>query len=596
MHRILKLVAFCLLLIPVNISAQDMMVWIENKGQLHHPDGTPANEVFYYAQLSGLDLFLTRDGLSYVVKERKKKEQKIKGEERRKESDRFMKIASVPYHRFDLKLEGGNIDPARGVYEQRKQGVLHLWDVPGRPEGIRDIKEYDHILLRDVYPGIDWALYFRETAQRTRTFKHEFIVHPGADPSAIRMHIEGSQLDVNEDQLLVRTQLGEVNLGKLLTLQEGEEVESSYVYDGKTISHKLAKYNRSKELVIDPELIWSTYYGGTFLDGPEAVGIDAQGNQYVAGYTSAVPGAFPLQPGPGYYDAVSSLGFLLKFNADGARVYATFYGMLVRDLDIDSAQNVVVVGYAGGGNPSLFQHLPGAYNQNIGTGEEGIIAKFDSAGNRLWCTAFGGGGEDRIYTAAFDQHQHLYVAGFTQSGNFPLQSLPGAYNQNNIGGGKDIFIARFNEQGALLWSTFVGGAGVEEAFDIRIDKVNRPYLVGYTFSQNFPLQPSPGAYYDSQLTGGGSKGFITRFGTNGTLEWSTLFGSSGGADSYDPNQVADVAFDSKNNVYAIGKAHGIDLPLKQKAGAYFKPNGSGDYDMFVAQFSGSGEQLWTTYF
>lgn len=587
------------LLISSVLSAQDMHVWIEHKGQLSHPDGSPASEVLCYAQLSGLDIYLTPEGLSYVIKDRKKKEEDEKEEgedERRREAKLLERRVRVPYHRVDLLLPDARIDLSNAIFEQRNQGLLNFYDVPGHPEGIRNVREFTRIVLRDVYPGIDWALFFKWDNSPLPPFKHEFIVHPGTDPSLIKMKIAGAPFTADDGRIMVKTSLGNLDLGNLVCLQNDRPLKASYKTSNQTIVHHIPDYNKSQDLIIDPELIWSTYYGGSYLDGPEAAAIDIHGNQYVTGYTTAVAGDFPLQPGPGYYDAAGSRGFLLKFNAGGGRLYATFYSMLARDIDIDSNQNILIVGYADAGNPALFQSRPGAYNQNTGVGFEGIIAMFDSIGNRLWCTAFGGGGEDRIYSCAFDHNQHMYITGFTTSSNFPQQALPGAYHQSTGLGNKDLFIARFDAQGALVWSTRLGGGGIEEAFDVRVDYLNRPHLVGYTFSQNYPLQAPPGSFLDNTLAPGHSKGFITRFDANGILEWSTLFGSSGAPFEYDPNQVADIGFDRKNNVYVIGKVHGTDLPVKPMGTAYYKPVRSGDYDMFIARFSPQGAQLWTTYF
>jgi hypothetical protein len=167
---------------------------------------------------------------------------------------------------------------------------------------------------------------------------------------------------------------------------------------------------------------------------------------------------------------------------------------------------VWVTGYTSSTNFPL-QSLSGAYNQGTYGGglHDAFILKFNTSGVRQWATYYGGTGDDGGYSIHSDGAS-VWVTGYTYSTDFPLQSLPGAYNQGTLGGASDAFILNFSTSGVRQWATYYGGTGQDEGRSIHSDGTS-VWVTGYTHSTNFPLQSLSGAYNQGTY-GGISDAFI----------------------------------------------------------------------------------------
>jgi hypothetical protein len=218
-----------------------------------------------------------------------------------------------------------------------------------------------------------------------------------------------------------------------------------------------------------------------------------------------------------------------------------------------------------------------------------------------WGTYFGGSNFDWATSVAVDGSGNVFVVGYTQSPfGFPLEDLgEGAYYVNTHNGGfSDAFIAKFSGGNlSLVWSTYFGGSGWDEANSVAADGRGNVFVVGRTESTSgFPLaNPGEGAYYVNTHNGGFSDAFIAKFsGSNLRLVWSTYFGATGN------EWATSVAVDGSGNVFVVGvidDAPGFWLEDPGE-GAYFEDtHKGGTYDAFIAKFSGSNLSIsWSTYF
>src|SRR6185369_1217 len=159
-------------------------------------------------------------------------------------------------------------------------------------------------------------------------------------------------------------------------------------------------------------------------------------------------------------------------------------------------------------------YFDSTFNGSLNYISDAFILKFDSSGNRLWGTYFGGNNQDRGISAAVDPSSNLIITGFTNStSDFPFQSWGTAYFDSSFNGGtSDAFISKFSNTGNLLWSTYVGGSGEDHGLSVTADVNGNNFLTGETASPNFPLQNN-GSYYDDTL--GGTDVFLTRFDNTG---------------------------------------------------------------------------------
>jgi len=190
-----------------------------------------------------------------------------------------------------------------------------------------------------------------------------------------------------------------------------------------------------------------------------------------------------------------------------------------------------------------------------------------------YSTLLGGSGLDEAASVAVDAAGNVYVAGTTSSPGFP--GAPGSP------GGIDLFVTKLDARGSsVLFSTYIGGSGVDEARGMTIDGLGNVYVVGATTSANFPtVSPRQAAL------AGESDGFLLRISTTGGgLTYSTYFGGTG------VDEVNAVAVDAARNMYIAGSTRSADFPLLNPAQPY-----QGQLDGFVSKFASAGTLAYSTY-
>ncbi len=221
---------------------------------------------------------------------------------------------------------------------------------------------------------------------------------------------------------------------------------------------------------------WATYYGGGINESGFAVAADAVGNVYVAGYTSSYTG---IAAG-GHQNTYggSADAYLVKFNTDGVRQWATYYGGVESDfanaLAIDASGNI----YMAGNTYSTANIAIGGYKNTYGGGEDAFLVKFNTNGNRLWGTYYGGSGYDEAFSIAGDVSGNVYLAGHTES----TTGISASGHQNTLAGSMDAFVAKFNTHGDRQWGTYYGGAKSDYGYSIATDNSRHVYLAGYSQS------------------------------------------------------------------------------------------------------------------
>ncbi|MBL0308764.1 MAG: SBBP repeat-containing protein [Bacteroidetes bacterium] len=320
---------------------------------------------------------------------------------------------------------------------------------------------------------------------------------------------------------------------------------------------------------------WGTYYGGAGIDEGHSVAVDALGNVYLAGQTSS---ATTTQIGSGGHQ--NSLGgstdaFLVKFDANGNRRWGTYYG----GADYERGRGVTVGDsfhvYLAGFTPSTTGIASlGAY-KTVPDGADAFVAKFDSAGTRLWGTYFGGNGTDECHSVAVDKSGHVYLAGVTLStSGF---ATPGAfqttYQSNNTSTFGDAYLAKFDDNGtSLQWATYYGGANNELIAKVAVDAAEDIYLAGQTDSKGL----SSGGFQNT--IGGGTDAFLAKFAPDGTTRYSATY--YGGTLGECANSVS-LAPDNFGNVYMAGET---SSSAGIASGGYQNTFGGANFDAFLVKF------------
>lgn len=208
----------------------------------------------------------------------------------------------------------------------------------------------------------------------------------------------------------------------------------------------------------------------------------------------------------------------------------------------------------------------------------------------LWATLLGGSQADNAEAIAIDPTGANYITGSTFSND--LNIPPGAW-QSVPAGNAEVWTAKFNKCGQLLWLTYLGGAEDEFSASIAVNANNEVYIGGTTFSADFPLQPDSGKYNQSfqGLAGIFSDGFIAKLDSDGNLLWSTYVG--GGGNSFD--EVLKIAVAPDNKVACVGFTTSSSFPTTNNPGQYNQPFGGNNGDGFLFLLSPQDTLLWSTY-
>lgn len=468
-------------------------------------------------------------------------------------------IPAAEPRRQVVRMRALGASPAALEGVERQSGRSHYLEA-GHPErSVTDVPRFGKVTARGVYPGIDLVYH----GDRNH-LEYDFVVAPGADPGRIRLGFEGVEemaVDAAGD-LHLRLAEGELVQPAPVLYQEiaGERrpVAGRFALEGRQVGFRVAQYDRTQPLVIDPQILWSRLLGGSSSDYGMAIAVTPNGQAYVAGYTYSDDfptrsGSYlPADPEPGgLLDA-----FVTKLNLDGSQLdYSTYIGgagsQAFLGIALDANRNAHAVGYKTG---------PGTL--------DAWAVKLNAAGSGLlYERIFSGSGLDAAYSVAIDGNGKAYLAGMTDSTNFPkhnaLQAMPA--------GLFDFFVAKLNADGTTAYSTYYGTDDSEMAPDIAVDGSGRAYLGG--------------TIYDADQEG--DEMVVARFNAAGSaVEYRWVFGGSGS------DTLAGIAVDQYNNACVTGYTTSDDF--QTTPGAHQEDFG-GMQDGFVAKLnnSGTGYIYWT---
>ncbi len=318
-------------------------------------------------------------------------------------------------------------------------------------------------------------------------------------------------------------------------------------------------------------LVFSTYLGGSFDDWAWGIAVDTGGYTYIGGSTESSD--FPVENA---YD--NSLGgtedvFVAKLSPFGnSLVYSTYLGGFAEEGCLKMAVNRKGDVYVAGWTTSADFPVMGAYDTDLGGSSDGFVARFSSLGSLIYSTYLGGSGDDGCASIAVGEDGIIYVAGGTNSVDFPIVN---AYDPILNDNSADAFVTKIDSSGSvILYSTYLGGTDAEIVWDIDVSTSGQVYLTGFTSSPDFPLVNS----YDESYNGSGDV-FVSSLSSSGDeLIYSTYLGGS----EYEEGD--GIVVDGNGNVFISGWTLSSDFPT---ANAY--DNGfNGFIDAFVAKIADVG--------
>jgi len=519
---------------------------------------------------------------------------------------------------LNIRLAGARRD-ARPTTVGRPVGRVNLLH-GNRPERWRTgIPLHRKVGFDRVYPGVD-VVYYGRGGQ----LEYDFVLAPRARARRIALAFDGAdrlRLDERGD-LLIALGTTEVRQRAPVAYQRvrgrRRPVAARYVLRGAgRVGFALGRYDRSRPLVIDPVIAWSTFLGGSAADAVTDVEVAPDGHVFVAGRTRSpdFPAAAGFDSTCGldgtcddvfYRDAApygegASDAFVAKLDPTGSRlVYATYLGGAGREgasLAVDGSGTPYLAGPTG----SLdFPTTPGAYARTPPASpgcterydrdcDNAYVAKLAPDGASLtWATYLGGATWDGLSGIALGADGSAFVAGATSSTDFPRTpgTPPPPTGFSNY---EDVFLAKLRpDGGALTYSMRFGGLEDEYVGGVDVDAAGNAYVAGTTSSSEFPVTAGALKTGCAETECDHEEGFVTKVSASGAaFAWSTRLGGTRGYD-----QVRAIDVSAAGDPYVTGSAGSSDFPTTDGALDRTRDGGAA----FVARLARTGSALaWSTF-
>jgi hypothetical protein len=444
----------------------------------------------------------------------------------------------------------------------------------------KHIARYGRVTYPEVYRGIDLTYYGNGSE-----VEHDFIVHPGATPSSIRLRFDGTRkVDVTRSgDLRIALDESEVTLRRphayQMTGGARREVPAQFVLADGVVSFHLGRYDLTQQLVIDPVLDYSTFLGNASVH-VTGVAVDAAGDTYIAG---EAPVSFPATANPATckncVTAANKLAvFVTKLNPAGtAVIYSTFIGGSVDGfnnpsndqsgpLAVDTNGNAIVTGWTSSADFPLKNPIP----SGVASYQDGFITSLTPDGSSLNFSSRLGGSSSvsasaLVYPESLttDPSGNVYVAGLSESPYLP--TTPGALHAFSPSyGDTGAFLLKLSSAGALGYGAIVGeigsASGSTGPIGLAVDGSGTVYMAGTAGTSlttgTTPWPTTPGAYQRTITSPSQNAPFVTRISADGsTILSSTLIGTG---------SVASMALTSTHDVLIAGLP-GYNFPVTSDA-------------------------------
>lgn len=430
-----------------------------------------------------------------------------------------------------------------------------------------DVPSFGSVLYHNLYDGVDLHV----TRSDEGVLKYEFHVAPGADYGQIRISYDGIESLCVDDSgdLRIATAFGTLTDRAPLVWQEidGERTDVTArfeVRDERTYRIVVdGEVDVSRELVIDPDVEWMYYLGGSGQDYGNGVAVDSAGNALVTGETNSTDFAGRNNS----YSGGQRDAFVLKVSPSGELLWMTYLGGSAGEfgqgIALDGAGNALVTGRTDSTD------FTGRNNSHYG-GTDAFVLKVSPSGKLLWMTYLGGSRWDYGEGIAVDSADNALVGGVTGSFDFA-----GRNNSHYGGFFDDAFALKVSPSGEVQWMTYLGGSRDDWGSDIAVDSSGNALLMGNTESVDF-------AGRNNSHHGGNEDAFALKVNPSGQVLWMTYLGGS------DWDSGGGITVDSASNALVAGSTESTDFAGRNNS--YY-----GGLDAFALKVSPSGQLLWMTY-
>lgn len=556
--------------------------FIENKGQIVDQNYKPNTDVLFQYVGKGIKIQLRKTGYSYELFTASNLPH-IKPGKRTPDNFSDFSKTTISSNRVDIDFLGQS--RSTSVLAENKTAAYLNYVIDGNEQN--QISSYNKVIYKNVYEHID--VEFLIDVNNSIPLKYNVILNPGANLSDVQLVCKGAEnmRKTSSGEIIFETKSGSISENIPFSYYSDSDKQNKqvdFVLKNNVISFK-TDYDNTKTLVIDPSsnLVWGNYVGGPALDYCTGLARDSQNNLYMIGYSLSTSNIATS----GVYQTTLSGSFdayLIKYNTNGILQWGTYFG----GTNVEAVYSIYVEPngaiYVGGDTFSTSNIASaGAHQTTYGGGiDDAFIFKFNSSGQRIWSTYFGGTEHEIVGALTLDGNGNVIICGHTESTNAIATS--GAYN-TIYASAYDVYVAKFNSAGVLQWGTYYGDTGVDEGWGIACDAQNNIYVTGFT-SSLFGIST---ASSHQQTNGGGNNDcFLAKFDPSGVnLLWGTYYGGAGDDGG------TSLEIDASGKIFLAGNTSST---LNIATAASYQSSSASAEDGFVVQFNTSGVRQWGTYF
>ena len=581
---------------------QHSQAFIPNKGQLLQTNGQPARQVAYYYQGQKASVYFRENGWSYVFARKKPDSAAARADQPLSAIPKLTadkKPVEREYYRIDVNVVGANNKATiKGLQKTKPYYNYYLGHCP---DGIEKVYSRKKLVYENIYPGTDLVFYFSNGK-----LKYDFKVKNGQDADQIKLRYQGAEgLEARlTNQLVVTTPMGSFKETIPAVYQEtanGRQFyEGGYKAEENTVTFQTAQAIKGDgDLVIDPRLDWSTYFGTTGDERTLDIEVDIAQNVVICGIAST--SNFPTTPGVFQTSySFTRTSFISQFDNDGNLNWSTVYngtnqagffnqGESLNDLATGPAGNIFLIGET---SDTTFPISSNAFQDTLsntnafGIEDDAVFIELDSTGKRNYATFYGGTDGEDGNVVAVDSNQNVYMGGNTNSTtDFSVTSNGFDTSLTSSVGGSG-FLIKFDSTWNRKWSTFYGdtsGGGAMD--DIHITEQQKLIFCGGTVSSG-DYVTTPNAY-DTTFNGVRDI-YVTKFNLKCQRIWGTLIGGS------DQDFVDGIAANDSGEIFIIGSG-GANYPITSNA--YKSSRGGFGNEEVISKLDSSGKNLlYSTYF
>lgn len=570
---------------------KDNIPFIENKNQWH-------DRVLFQAEMGAARLFLEKNKFTYLLIDPDGLEEihHLRHEGTNKERDEF----KLGMHAFEMYFKGANKE-VQITPSCEEDYYFNYFLGNDSSKWASNVLSYHEVRYDNLYNDIDLKMY-----SSAGNLKYDFILHPNANPKQIELfYDEVGELSLKDGNLYIETTVNTLVENRPYAYQyiNGKEVQVNCQFqlrDGIVSFVFPEGYDTSKEVIIDPEIVFSTYTGSTVDNWGFTATFDNSGHLYAGGIAMGfgypTRGAFQNAFGGGYmgrYELPNDISISkLSPNGDDL-IYSTYLGGSANEtphsLIVNSKDELIVLGNTGSRD---FPTSSNAYDKTFNGGNaltaENISLQFDNGTdivlthftangrNIIGSTYIGGNRNDGHNTSAklrynygdesrgevmVDAADNIYMVSTTYSTDFPTTSNA---NQQSRGGGQDGCLAKFNSDlSQLLYASYIGGGNDDACYGIKLDQTGNVFVTGGTRSSDFPNSPSGATSFSGDVDG-----FVARF-DQASLNMTNF--RYVGTNRYD--QSYSIETDADDFIYIYGQTAG-SMPIQ---GSVYSNSNSGQF-------------------